>query len=574
MILYFQFVITSVLASPVIRPENVFSSGHLFYRKMLLVQQSGALYVGANGHLFKLWAYNINDTSTDKAYGHVELAITQEDIEECRENGNVECENGVRLLLMKKNKQILLVCSSGGVRPRIYYVDAVSLEHRSLPENVIGICSPDPRINTTATLVEVGNPDDIPSLYSGIRTGLSFENDLIYRPPLAVNKKEIHSSMRTVYTDYRWLNDPQFVASMDIGKYVYFIFREVAVEYENCGRAVYSRIARICKKDIGGRNVLRQVWTSFVKARLNCSLVSDFPLYFDEIQAVELVSTQTDTHFYATFNTPNTQYGGSAICLFTLSAVNQLFDQGMFLEHSDFGDIWTVTHPDHVPTYRPGSCSSDSMFISDEDLHFAKTHLLMAGAVSSETVITLPNEQLTHIAVDVIGNVNVIFSYSHSSGKIFKIVYQLDGASPRSMLLTSYTIAQSGTVFSLALLPGEFLYLSNEWEVAQYDVSQCDIYTSCYQCARDPYCSWNIASATCSKKDVSHITAVGWITQLGFNANICADNVQHISLRVYPGDAVHLKCSSSSSFWYFNDIPLKESDNCQLTTHGGAILLN
>uniref|UniRef100_A0A914RIB7 Sema domain-containing protein n=1 Tax=Parascaris equorum TaxID=6256 RepID=A0A914RIB7_PAREQ len=90
--------------------------------------------------------------------------------------------------------------------------------------------------------------------------------------------------MRTVYTDSKWLNEPQFVSSLSVGSYVYFFLREVAVEHENCGRVVYSRVARLCKKDVGGKNVLRQVWTSFVKARLNCSISSQFPLYFDQIR--------------------------------------------------------------------------------------------------------------------------------------------------------------------------------------------------------------------------------------------------------------------------------------------------
>lgn len=38
------------------------------------------------------------------------------------------------------------------------------------------------------------------------------------------------------------------------------------------------------QKDTGGKTVLRQVWTSFVKARLNCSISSQFPFYFNEIR--------------------------------------------------------------------------------------------------------------------------------------------------------------------------------------------------------------------------------------------------------------------------------------------------
>ena len=41
--------------------------------------------------------------------------------------------------------------------------------------------------------------------------------------------------------------DPHFVGSFDVGDYVYFFFRELAVENLNCERIVFSRVARICK---------------------------------------------------------------------------------------------------------------------------------------------------------------------------------------------------------------------------------------------------------------------------------------------------------------------------------------
>lgn len=43
------------------------------------------------------------------------------------------------------------------------------------------------------------------------------------------------------------LLEPHFVGSFDIGDYVYFFFRESAVEYINCGKNIYSRVARVCK---------------------------------------------------------------------------------------------------------------------------------------------------------------------------------------------------------------------------------------------------------------------------------------------------------------------------------------
>lgn len=38
--------------------------------------------------------------------------------------------------------------------------------------------------------------------------------------------------------DFRWLNDPQFVGSFETEDHVYFLFRESAVEYINCGKVI------------------------------------------------------------------------------------------------------------------------------------------------------------------------------------------------------------------------------------------------------------------------------------------------------------------------------------------------
>ena len=53
----------------------------------------------------------------------------------------------------------------------------------------------------------------------------------------------------------------------------------------NCGKSVFSRVARVCKNDEGGANKFRNRWTTFLKTRLNCSVPGDYPFYFNEIQS-------------------------------------------------------------------------------------------------------------------------------------------------------------------------------------------------------------------------------------------------------------------------------------------------
>ncbi|VDK68504.1 unnamed protein product [Litomosoides sigmodontis] len=573
-ILIFALHFLEAFTLSTIFPENVFTVGRLAYRRLLLDPQSASLYVGANGHLFRLWAYNINATaSTDGLYAHAELPVSRSDAEECRQAGHVECVNGVRLMFLKEGHQALLVCSSNAMKPQLRELDALSLEERSSPENVIGVCSAHVDLNTTAVLVEWGNPDDIPAIYSGIRTGLILDNNLIYRPPLIKNSKEVYSSMRTIYTDSKWLYEPDFVASFDIDKYVYFFFREVAIERGNCERVVFSRVARICKKDIGGKNVLRQVWTTFVKARLNCSTSSKFPVYFNELQSLQIVDGGSDSLFYATLTTPEISLGGSAVCVFSLSNINQLLDHGYFLEQTSSDGGWITTPSKNVPEHRPGTCATNSASVPDSSLHFARSHLLMADAVSADLpLLVLRDELLTHIAVDTVEDINVIFVYSHSSQKLHKIAHWF-GADKNSKLLATYALKNNGVVFAMTLLPGEFVYLSGEDNVAQYLLSQCSLYTTCAQCAVDPYCSWNTARGLCYKREQAHLSTAGWVSSSPKDVNKCLGHVKRMTTNAYVGDTLHLTCVAQSK-WIFNTESVSPSSKRQLTTEGGLVIFN
>ncbi|RCN45161.1 sema domain protein [Ancylostoma caninum] len=197
----------------------------------------------------------------------------------------------------------------------------------------------------------------------------------------------------------QWQIEPQFVGSFDVGEHVYFFFREIAIESGGLERNVYSRVARVCKKDIGGRVVLRQVWTSFLKARLNCSISAQYPYYFDRIQAVTRVETSDDTLFYATMSTSETAFVTSAVCVFSFKNINQLFHHGFFVDPTS--PTWLPLPADAVPEHRPGTCVPNSHSLSDSDLHFAKSHLMMAEPVSGGVPL-LPTRDVvfTHIAVD------------------------------------------------------------------------------------------------------------------------------------------------------------------------------
>ncbi|MBN3274228.1 SEM5B protein, partial [Polyodon spathula] len=138
--------------------------------------------------------------------------------------------------------------------------------------NGVARCPYDPRHNSTAVVTSRGE------LYAATVIDFSGRDPVIYRslgnmPPL-----------RTAQYNSKWLNEPNFIAAYDIGLFTYFFLRENAVEHD-CGKTVYSRVARVCKNDLGGRFLLEDTWTTFMKARLNCSRSGEIPFYYNELQS-------------------------------------------------------------------------------------------------------------------------------------------------------------------------------------------------------------------------------------------------------------------------------------------------
>ncbi|VDL65621.1 unnamed protein product [Nippostrongylus brasiliensis] len=509
------------------------------------------------------------------SFAELRISVPPAELSECRALGNSaeECQPSTRFMSLMDNKERLYVCSSVAMRPEIRVLDAVSLKDRQEPRTEIGICAPDSTVNATAVIVEWGNPNELPSVYSGIRTGMAGENHLIYRPALVEKGKEVHSSMRSVYTDNRWLYEPQFVGSFDVGEHVYFFFREIAIESNGAERSVYSRVARVCKKDIGGRVVLRQVWTSFLKARLNCSISSQYPYYFDRIQAVTRVETSDDTLFYATMSTPETAFVSSAVCVFSFKSINQLFHHGFFADPNS--PTWLPLPADAVPEHRPGTCVPNSHTLTDTDLHFAKSHLMMSEPVSGGPPI-LPTRDVvfTHIAVDVRSEQNVIFALDSRTNTLWKVAHWREGSTWKWLELERRELAVGGPIKAMTLLPGEFLFFASRSAVTQFTLAGCSMYPSCALCAVDPYCSWNVARAACYPREKAHGQSLGWISSwAGRGSSECSASAKPRPLAAYPGDSVHL-VGAVGGIWKRDGLEIVPSHRTISTADGGLVIMD
>ncbi|KAH1007286.1 hypothetical protein HUJ04_004543 [Dendroctonus ponderosae] len=273
------------------------------------------------------------------------------------------CQNYIRVMA-KTAQSRLLLCGTNAFKPICREYNVLSRNYTFEKEKAgQALCPYDPRHNSTAIYVDG-------DLYTGTVADFSGMDPIIYREPL---QTEQYDSMS--------LNAPDFVGSMTQGDFVYFFFRETAVEYINCGKAVYSRVARVCKNDRGGPHRFRNRWTSFLKSRLNCSVTGEFPFYFNEIQSTtELIDGKygdvSAQLIYGTFTTPPNSISGSAVCAFSLQEITDTFE-GNFKEQAAINTNWLPVISNKVPDPRPGQCHNDSRTLPDLTLNFIKTHSLM-----------------------------------------------------------------------------------------------------------------------------------------------------------------------------------------------------
>uniref|UniRef100_A0A9J8DMJ7 Sema domain, transmembrane domain (TM), and cytoplasmic domain, (semaphorin) 6Ca n=1 Tax=Cyprinus carpio carpio TaxID=630221 RepID=A0A9J8DMJ7_CYPCA len=312
--------------------------------------------------------------------------------------------------------------------------------------------------------------------------------------------------------------EPHFLHAVEYGNYVYFFFSEIAVEHTGAGKVVYSRVARVCKNDSGGSSrVLDRHWTSFLKARLNCSVPGDTFFYFDVLQSLtSVLQINQRPAVVGVFTTQTNSIPGSAVCGFYLDDIERVFN-GKFKEQKNSDSMWTPVPEEHVPEPRPGSCAgegsassySSSVQFPDSVLSFIKTHPLMdesVSAINSQPLITstASRYKLTQIVVDTAAgphkNRSVVFLGSED-GRVLKILTSTQANSSRSSRLL-----EDLHVFSPTQCSGERTVLGLELDkehhalfvafsscIIRVPLSRCAPHTTCKRrClhTHDPYCIW------------------------------------------------------------------------------------
>ncbi|XP_031425523.1 sema domain, transmembrane domain (TM), and cytoplasmic domain, (semaphorin) 6D, like isoform X3 [Clupea harengus] len=442
----------------------------------------------------------------------------QADRETCALKGKHrdECHNFIKVLV-PRNDDLVFICGTNGFNPMCRYYRLDNLEFDGEEISGLARCPFDAK-QTNVALFADGK------LYSATVADFLASDAVIYR------SMGDGSALRTIKYDSKWLKEPHFLHAVEYGHYVYFFYREIAAEHNNLGKAVYSRVARICKNDIGGsQRVLEKHWTSFVKARLNCSVPGESFFYFDVLQSItDIIDINGVPSVVGVFTTQLNSIPGSAVCAFSMADIEKVF-RGRFKEQKTPDSVWTPFPEDRLPKPRPGCCSGHgqaesfktSMEFPDETLQFIKSHPLMDSAVPSIGdepwfTKTRVRYRLTALAVDSEAgpnkNYTVVFIGSEA-GIVLKVLAK---SSPFS--LNDSVLLEEIDVFNSAkcLLSNEddrrvlsfhlekdthTLYVAFSTCVVRIPLSRCERHSSCQKScisSRDPYCGWT-PEGSCEK---------------------------------------------------------------------------
>ncbi|CAH6918936.1 semaphorin-6C isoform X1 [Phodopus roborovskii] len=440
------------------------------------------------------------------------LTWRSQDVENCAVRGKLtdECYNYIRVLV-PWDAQTLLACGTNSFSPvcRSYGITSLQQEGEELSGQAR--CPFDATQSNVAIFAEG-------SLYSATAADFQASDAVVYRslgpqPPL-----------RSAKYDSKWLREPHFVYALEHGDHVYFFFREVSVEDARLGRVQFSRVARVCKRDMGGSpRALDRHWTSFLKLRLNCSVPGDSTFYFDVLQALTgPVNLHGRSALFGVFTTQTNSIPGSAVCAFYLDDIERGFE-GKFKEQRSLDGAWTPVSEDRVPSPRPGSCAgvggaalfSSSQDLPDDVLLFIKAHPLLDPAVPPATrqpLLTLTSRALlTQVAVDGMAgphrNTTVLFLGSND-GTVLKvlppggqslgpepiILEEIDAYSPTRC--SGKRSAQAARrIIGLELdTEGHRLFVAFPGCIVYLSLSRCARHGACQRsclASQDPYCGWH-----------------------------------------------------------------------------------
>ncbi|XP_072228387.1 semaphorin-4D isoform X2 [Leuresthes tenuis] len=572
-----------------------FSEPGIFnYSTLLLSEERDALYVGAREAIFELSKKNVTIRNNK-----VQWTVADDSMTMCTLKGKSkerDCLNYIRVLQVVDDQR-LYVCGTHAFQPQCDYLNLADFSFEGRPEDGRGKCSFDPSQSFTTVMVDG-------ELYSG--TAYNF----LGSEPIISRYSPSHSLLRTEYST-SWLNEPSFVFADVIreGKNradgeddkIYYFFTEVSVEYEFFGKLLIPRVARVCKGDLGGQRTLQKKWTSFLKAKLVCSM-PELNFVFNVVHDVFILKGEKirDTVFYGVFTSQWGNVGLSAVCAYNMTAVEEVFAKGKYMQKATVEQSHTkwVRYNGMMPSPRPGACINSlmrqqnitsSLHLPDKTLQFVKDHPLLEDPVQpigNRPRLITKDVNYTQIVVERVQALDkniydVIFTGTDKGVLHKSVVFEEE-----VHIVEEIQLLKNSEPIKNLLLSSETqsLYAGSDSGVVQSPTAFCSKYSSCDDCilSRDPYCAWDPNTAACVNIIIAPRQQHRRLIQsLDGDANKCPSvpavsqkDYQHVTVK--PGSSAELPCLVNSNLaqliWKSNGSVLTEASRFHFIAENGLLI--
>uniref|UniRef100_A0A3Q3WWI3 Uncharacterized protein n=1 Tax=Mola mola TaxID=94237 RepID=A0A3Q3WWI3_MOLML len=568
---------------------HLFSEEGVFnYSTMLLREDLDLLVVGAREAIYAL---DLNDIS--KKLASVKWEVTQQQKEDCQNKGKHPevhfCFFNYIRILHKTEDNRTYVCGTNAFDPECDYMSykdgQLTLEKKG--EDGKGKCPFDPFQRYTSIMFEN-------DLYSA--TSMNF---LGSEPVL------MRSSPVTIRTEFKssWLNEPSFVSMTQMPESemsaegdddkVYLFFSETAVEYDCYNKLVVSRVARVCKGDLGGQRTLQKKWTSFLKARIDCPVLeSQLPYIIqDTYRWCDSQQRWKDCLFYAVFTPQSDTSDLSAVCVYRVSDISRVFAEGKYKTPVtvETSFVKWVMYSGEVPVPRPGACIdnearkagiTETLALPDPTLQFIKLRPLMDQAIQpigGKPLLVRRGATFTCIVVHQVqaadGEKHRVMFIGTEEGTLLKAV-NYDGEMFIIEEVQLFQPSESIKILKCSNVTGQ-LYAGSDYGAAQVPLATCGRSLSCMDCvlSRDPYCGWDKVAGKCTL-----LSKLIQSVKEG-DASLCpkADPVKPLNRFIWPGGNLKLSCSSPSNLakttWERDGTALTPTARLQLL-HDGLLILS
>uniref|UniRef100_A0A8C6TNL9 Sema domain, immunoglobulin domain (Ig), short basic domain, secreted, (semaphorin) 3C n=1 Tax=Neogobius melanostomus TaxID=47308 RepID=A0A8C6TNL9_9GOBI len=481
------------------------------YRILHVDEDQDRMYVGCKDHVLSMDINNITD-GTLKVF----WPASNSKIEECQMAGKDPthgCGNFIRVV-QPYNRTHMFMCGSGAYSPVCVYINRGRRPEEqvfhidSKSESGKGRCSFNPEVNTVSVMLNQ-------ELFSGMYIDFMGTDSAIFR---SLTKR---NAVRTDQHNSKWLSEPIFIDAHLIpdgtdpnDAKLYFFFRERLTDNSGHTKNIHTMVARVCPNDIGGQRSLVNKWTTFLKARIVCSVLEEdgTETHFDELENVFLLETdqpkanEPESYFHSSV------FKGSAVCMYNMADILTVFN-GPFA-HRDGPNFQWVAFQGRIPYPRPGTCPGGAFTpdihttkeFPDDVVTFVRNHPVMYNPIYPVgrrplVVRTGADYKYTAVVVDQVaaadGNYQVLF-LGTDKGTIQKLIVL-----PSNQSVHEDLILEELEVFKvcyLSILFSQQLYVSSEYGVSQVSLHRCQAYgEACADCclARDPYCAWD--GLSCSR---------------------------------------------------------------------------